>query len=245
MSDNKDLDSALSPEELDEIELALGYKFKNPEMLLHALTRRSFWHENRDTCSENNERMEFLGDSVLNLIIAHILYVWFPEAEEGELQKRRASLVKLNALAKIMRRLGIANFIRMGRGDEISGCRDRNSILADTTEAVIAAVFLDGGYDNAEKFINNHFRLMLNNVALSKCYEDHKSLLQEKSQAVLGITPVYTLLDKKGEDHSVTFQMGVFIGGQLAAIGEGPSKKEAAQEAASLALSCLEWPPDS
>lgn len=243
MSDNKDLDSALAPEELNEIELALGYKFQNPEILLHALTRRSFWHENRDTCSGNNERMEFLGDSVLNLIIAHILYLWFPQAEEGELQKKRASLVKLSTLAKVMRRLGIAKFIRMGRGDEISGCRDRSSILADTTEAVIAAVFLDGGYENVEKFIDDHFRFMLRNIHASRSFDDSKSLLQEKCQAVIGITPVYTLLDKKGENHSMTFQMGVFIGDQLAAVGEGPSKKEAAQKAADLALSSIEWPP--
>jgi len=242
MLTHKDLGSTLSPEELIEIESSLVYKFKDPDFLLNALTRRSFWHENRSTCNENNERMEFLGDSVLNLIIAHILYFCFPEAEEGELQKKRASLVKLNSLAKIMRQLGLAKFIRMGKGDERSGCRERNSILADTVEAIIAAIFLDGGYYNVEKFINTHFKSMLDNLEASRVFEDPKSLLQEKSQALLGITPVYVLMDESGEEHSRIFRMGVFIGESLVAEGEGPNKKEAAQSAAGLALSSFTWP---
>ncbi|MGC8658465.1 MAG: ribonuclease III [Desulfomonilaceae bacterium] len=242
MLTNTELESPWSEDELEEIEASLGYKFNDTDFLLNALTRRSFWHENRSTCSENNERMEFLGDSVLNLIIAHILYIWFPQAEEGELQKRRASLVKQAALAKIMRRLDMAKFIRMGKGDELSGCRERNSILADTIEAIIAAVFLDGGYYCAEKFINTHFRFMLEELESSRAFDDPKSMLQERSQALMGITPVYVLLDESGAEHSRVFRMGVYIGDCLAAEGEGPNKKEAAQSAATFALSSFQWP---
>ena len=242
MLTNKEIEVPWPSEELDEIETSLGYKFNDLDFLLNALTRRSFWHENRSTCSENNERMEFLGDSVLNLIIAHILYIWFPEAEEGELQKRRASLVKQAALAKIMRRLDLAKFIRMGKGDELSGCRDRSSILADTIEAIIAAIFLDGGYYCAEKFINTHFRFMLEELGSSRVFDDPKSTLQEKSQALMGITPVYVLLSESGAEHSRVFKMGVFIGDCLAAEGEGSNKKEAAQSAATFALSSFQWP---
>lgn len=244
MSIQKDLDSSLSPSELMEIESALGYKFKDPDLLLNALTRRSFWHENRSTCADNNERMEFLGDSVLNLVIAHILYTTFPDAPEGQLQKKRASLVRQNALARIMRQIGVAKYIRMGKGDEISGCRERNSILADTVEAIIAAVFLDGGYHCGEEFITTHFRLMLQNLLDSRNFDDPKSLLQEKSQAELGMTPFYILLEETGEEHARTFKMGVVIGENLVAEGHGPNKKEAAQVAASRALSDLQWPSD-
>ncbi len=242
MVTNKEIASPFTPEELHEIETALGYQFKDSDLLLNALTRRSFWHENRTTCSENNERMEFLGDSVLNLIIAHILYLWFPDDEEGELQKKRASLVKQNALARIMRRLGLARFIRMGKGDERSGCRERSSILADTVEAIIAAVFLDGGYYCAEKFISAHFRFLLDELETSRVFEDSKSMLQEKSQALIGITPVYVLLEETGAEHDRIFRMGVYIGDSLAAEGEGQNKKEAAQSAAGLALSSFNWP---
>ena len=131
---------------LEQIETKLEYKFQDPGRLTSALTRRSFWHENRSTCVENNERMEFLGDAVLGLIIADILYKKYPESNEGDLQKKRASIVNRGALARLMRNLGLAQFIRMGKGDEISGCRDRDSILADTLEAILAAIYIDSDF---------------------------------------------------------------------------------------------------
>jgi ribonuclease III len=236
-----DLSYPFSPEDLREIGLSIGYTFHDHDKLINALTRRSFWHENRSTCTDNNERMEFLGDSILNMVVAYILYLEFPGADEGELQKRRASLVKQNSLAIIMRDLGLAKFIRMGKGDERSGCRERNSILADTLEAVIGAVFLDSGYEDATRFIHTHFRTMLDSLNDVACFEDSKSLLQERSQALFGVTPVYVVLDEIGEEHSRIFRMGVFLGETLLASGEGPNKKEAAQMAASKALSSNDW----
>lgn len=241
MCPETELEFPFLDDEIKKIELSIGYKFQNRQTLCSALTRRSYWHENRSKCTENNERMEFLGDAVLNMVVANILYSRFPEANEGELQKRRASLVRQNSLAEVMRELDLSGFIRMGKGDERSGCRERSSILADTLEAIIGAIFLDGGYEDATKFIRDHFRTMLAKLDELPCFVDSKSLLQERSQALLGITPVYGVLEEIGEEHSRIFRMGVFVGEELVGSGEGSNKKEAAQIAAANALSCNEW----
>lgn len=227
--------------ELDysEVETVLGYRFHDQAHMINALTRRSYWHENRDTCLEHNERLEFLGDAVLGLVIADILYREFPDDEEGELQKKRASLVNRAALAQLMRQLQIARFIRMGRGDELSGCRDRDSILSDTLEALIAAVYLDGGFDEAAIMIAKHFYPLIEKCSTRDGLEDCKSILQEKAQAELGTTPTYEVVDQWGEEHSKTFSVAVYIGDQLAGSGIGKNKREAAQNAAREALEKL------
>jgi ribonuclease III len=227
-------------ESLEEVEGIVGYRFANPAFLVSALTRRSFWHENRETCAEHNERMEFLGDAVLGLVIAYILYREFPEDEEGELQKKRGSLVNRAALAQLMRHLDLGRFVRMGRGDEISGCRDRDSILADTLEAVIAAVYLDGGFRKAEKMIESHFYPLIERCATREGLEDSKSLLQEKAQAKFGITPTYEVVDEWGEEHRKTFAVAVCLGKEVFGLGTGRNKREAAQNAAREALDRLE-----
>ncbi|MDQ7785818.1 MAG: ribonuclease III [Desulfomonilaceae bacterium] len=233
--------------ELDysELEFVLGYRFRNPTHMVNALTRRSYWHENRDTCTEHNERLEFLGDAVLGLVIADILYREFPDNEEGELQKKRASLVNRAALAQLMRQLRLARFIRMGRGDELSGCRDRDSILSDTLEALIAAVYLDGGFDDAVTMITKHFYPLIEKCSTRDGMEDCKSVLQEKAQAELGTTPTYELVDQWGEEHSKTFSVAVYIGDRLAGTGTGKNKREAAQNAARVALEKLDGPAET
>ena len=223
-------------QELRDIEDILGHTFKDTCHLLNALTRRSFWHENRESCSEHNERLEFLGDAVLGLVVADILYHEFPEDEEGELQKKRASLVNRAALAQLMRRLELANFIRMGRGDEISGCRNRDSILADTLEALVAAVYLDGGFEKAAHMIQKHFYPMIRRCSTREGLDDCKSVLQERAQARLGITPTYEVLDQWGEEHQKTFSVAVYLGNEIAGRGTGKNKREAAQNAARQAL---------
>jgi ribonuclease III len=225
---------------LAEAEAVLGYGFKNTEHLLNALTRRSYWHENRETCLEHNERLEFLGDAVLGLVIAGTLYRRFPGAEEGELQKKRASIVNRGALADVMRKLDLARFLRMGKGDELSGCRERDSILADTLEAIIAAVFLDGGYESAEQFIDRHFLSLVDRCALGRGVDDCKSLLQEKAQATYGVTPSYRVMAEWGEEHRKTFSVAVFLGDHEAGVGVGKNKREAAQNAAQRALIAME-----
>jgi len=207
--------------------------------MVNALTRRSYWHENRDTCLEHNERLEFLGDAVLGLVIADILYREFPDDEEGELQKKRASLVNRAALAQLMRQLRLASFIRMGRGDELSGCRDRDSILSDTLEALIAAVYLDGGFNESAMMIAKHFHPLIEKCSTRDGMEDCKSVLQEKAQAQLGTTPTYEVVDQWGEEHSKTFSVAVYLGDKLAGSGTGKNKREAAQNAAREALEKL------
>lgn len=226
--------------DIDEIEGILGYRFVTLTHLVNAFTRRSYWHENRDTCEEHNERLEFLGDAVLGLVIADILYHQFPEDEEGELQKKRASLVNRSALAELMRSLDLARFIRMGRGDELSGCRDRDSILSDTIEAIIAAVYLDGGYDQAAGMIVQHFLPLIDRCSTGDGLADCKSLLQEKVQAQSGTTPSYHVVDEWGEDHSKTFSVAVYVGNEVVGVGTGKNKREAAQNAAREALEKFE-----
>lgn len=226
-----------TPLDIEHVEKTLGYSFENIELLISSLTRRSYWHENRQTCSEHNERLEYLGDAVLGLVVAEILYNEFPEEEEGELQKRRASMVNRAALACLMRKLGLAPFIRMGRGDELSGCRDRDSVLADTLEAVIAAVYLDGGFDSARAMIKKYFYPLIEQYPTREggAY-DYKSQLQEWAQAELGVTPHYRVVDEWGEDHDKTFSIAVIFGDVEAGRGSGRNKKEAAQYAAREAL---------
>ncbi len=225
---------------IETIENIIGHSFADRSLLLSALTRRSFWYENRETCLGHNERLEFLGDAVLGLIIADILYEEFPDDEEGELQKKRASLVNRSALAHLFRGLGLAEYIRMTRGDEISGCREGDSVLADTLEAVIGAVYLDGGPPSARTVIERHFRPLIGGCYLWNGMDDCKSRLQEKAQAVLGVTPTYRVVEESGEDHSKLFQVVVYLGEKITGQGAGRSKKEAAQNAAREALQALE-----
>jgi ribonuclease III len=227
-------------DELVEIEETIGHKFADRSLVLDALTRRSYWHENRETCQFHNERLEFLGDAVLGLAVADILYREFPDEEEGELQKKRASLVNRAALAKLMRQLNLGRFIRMGRGDEMSGCRERDSVLADTLEAVIAAVYLDHGFLAAQKMIEKHFYPQIEACSTREGLEDFKSKLQERAQALLGITPGYEVVDHWGEEHDKTFAIAVYLSDRLMGQGTGRNKREAAQNAAREALTKLE-----
>jgi ribonuclease III len=239
MCSDENLNIGNELDHMPEIETVIGYRFTTSSHLLNALTRRSFWHENRDFCLEHNERLEFLGDAVIGLVIANMLYREFPNAEEGELQKKRASIVNKKALAGVMRGLNLADFIRMGRGDELSGCRDRDSVLADTLEALIAAVYLDGGFDRAEEVIEKHFNPLVSGCSTVEGIDDCKSLLQEKAQGQLGITPTYQVMDQWGEDHQKMFRVGVYLGNQVVGVGKGRNKREAQQNAARDALSNL------
>jgi ribonuclease III len=240
MVSDETVTDGVTKEDMRHIEATLGYEFCDCSHLVNALTRRSYWHENRESCLEHNERLEFLGDAVLGLVIADILYREFGDDEEGELQKKRASLVNRAALAQLMRHLDLARFIRMGRGDELSGCRDRDSILADTLEAIIAAVFLDGGFHEAATMIERHFYPLIERCSTREGVDDCRSILQEMAQARLGTTPTYEVVDEWGKEHSKTFSVAVYIGDEVAGLGTGKNKREAAQNAARDALDKLE-----
>jgi ribonuclease III len=235
----QDLTAIYQDSDILTMEAAIGYTFNEKVFLVNALTRRSYWHENQGLCNEHNERLEFLGDAVLGLIVAELLYIEFPNNEEGDLQKKRAGLVNRTALAQNMRNLGLSHFIRMGRGDELSGCRDRDSVLADTFEAILAAVYLDGSFKSARKVIEKHFLPLIKRSSFWDELKDCKSHLQEKAQADLGVTPTYQVIDQSGEDHCKVFSVAVYLGEQVFGLGTGKNKREAAQNAAREALEKL------
>ncbi len=239
MRPEQDLKGTCPEISLAEVEAIISYSFRNPSLLLDSLTRRSYWHENRASCEHHNERLEFLGDAVLGLVIAEKLYQEFPEFEEGDLQKSRAKLVNRSTLANLARELGIAKFIRMGRGDELSGCRDRDSILADTLEALIAAVFLDGGFSAAKTFILRTFSELVEFINNTAEAYDYKSVFQERMQSSMGITPTYHVVGQWGEEHCKTFAVAVQVGGNTVGQGTGRNKREAAQNAAKNAMENL------
>lgn len=214
----------------------IGVEFSNEEIIREALTHRSFLNESKDKDLKNNERMEFLGDAVLELVVTEYLLSKFPERPEGELTSLRASLVRTESLAMEAKRLEVGEFIYMSKGEEATGGRSRPYILANTFEAIIGAIFLDKNYETAQQFILSNICYKTDEIVSSEGYIDAKSKLQEISQDLKKITPVYKLLGSSGPDHNKTFEMGVFIDEKLFGKGTGKSKQEAEQNAASDAL---------
>jgi len=220
-----DASSLPSPESLDA---ALGIRFLNEELRETALTHRSFAFEHGvDT---TNERLEFLGDSVLGLVVTDMAYAAFPNRSEGELAKLRAAIVNAQALADVARSLGLGGLVRLGKGEEQSGGRDKASILADALEAVFGAVYLDLGLDETRRLIERLFR------PLMEAYDrdgggDYKTILQELASRELRTMPEYRL-EERGPDHEKEFTATVFLGGEALGAGVGKSKKEAEQRAA-------------
>jgi ribonuclease-3 len=213
----------------------LGHRFANAELLTQALTHRSYVNE----CAEpvkDNERLEYLGDAVIDLIVSVELMRRFPDAREGQLSKLRASIVSEAGLADVAERLELGDALRVGRGEEISGGRAKPSILSDAFEAVIAAVFLDAGLDRATEVMLAWFRFP-ERVALERA--DPKTELQQRIQAELHITPTYRVVAERGPDHDKVFQVELVVGGEVKSRGEGRTKKEAEQAAAGALLDQL------
>lgn len=234
-------------ERLGGLEQAIGYSFQNPDLLLPALTHRSFAHEQqleskqarKQVCHIHYEEMEFLGDAVVNLVIGHLLMEEFPEASEGDLTRLRAKLVNVNHLSRLAKHLGIDRWIRLGKGEEATGGRNKASILSDVYEAVCAAVYLDRGFEAAFKMIKRHFAEIFSGPDLNLIEQDYKTRLQEVVQAELKKTPRYRLVSECGPDHCKTFEIEVVINRRLKARGAGKSKKEAEQAAAQNALAII------
>ena len=226
--------------DLSKPEKAINVKFKNQSLLETALTHRSYINENPEA-GENNERLEFLGDAVLELIITEFIYEKFPQKPEGELTNLRASLVNANILGKVAGDLGVNDFLRLSRGELKDIGRARQIILANAFEAIVGAIYLDNGHDSAKNFILRVLEPKIPEILEKKLYKDAKSLFQEEAQERVGITPTYEVVKEWGPDHDKHFIVGVYLEKELVAEGEGASKQEAQQQAAHLALKAKNW----
>lgn len=224
-----------APPILSDLEEALGYRFRDPEILEGALIHRSYQSEHLEL--DDNERLEFLGDAVLGLTITDFLYTEFPEMSEGEMAKVRAAAVSREDLAAIAERVGLAAHLRLGRGEEITGGRNKASILSDALEAVIGAVYLDAGYEQASSCVARLWEEAVRHRAQRPGGADHKTRLQEVLAAT-GLSPSYRL-EASGPDHRKVFRAEVLVAGEVRGEGSGGSKREAEQEAARAALTRL------
>lgn len=222
--------------DLNKLETELKVKFKDQDLFRNAFVHRSFLNEHPEEKLPNNERLEFLGDSILSFVVSQYLYENFPTHPEGDLTNFRASLVNAKALSTIAKTLNLGDYLLLSRGEEASGGRNRQYLLANTFEALLGALYLDQGVAVARSFVLDRVIPYLPKIIESKLYKDFKSLLQEKSQEKTGATPSYKVLTEVGPDHAKTFTMGVFLEDKLLSEGIGQSKQEAEQEAAKKAL---------
>ena len=225
---------------LGPLESAVGYRFKDLGLLEHALTHRSKAHEDASGGVFDNESMEFLGDAVLGFVIADLLFREFPQHDEGHKSKIKASIVSTSALGRLAESIDLGEYVLLGRGEEKTGGRRKQAILADCYEALIAAIYLDGGIDAARAFIKREFQEFIANARRhGVAGQDYKSGLQELVQARSQPLPEYRLVGTFGPDHDKRFEVEVLVAGEPLARASGPSKKEAEQEAAKKALENL------
>jgi ribonuclease-3 len=227
--------------EFSELEKKLKVKFKNKDLLTQAFVHRSYINESPNLGFSHNERLEFLGDAVLELIVTEYLFKKYPEKTEGELTSWRAALVNANMLSDIAQRLEFNDFLLLSKGESKEEGKARQFILANTIEAFIGSLYLDRGIKDCEKFITSFVLSELPRVIEEKLFRDAKSLFQEKAQEKVRITPTYKVLEESGPDHEKNFVVGVFLGEELIARGEGLSKQEGEEKAASQALEIKKW----
>jgi ribonuclease III len=222
---------------LADIQQRIAYQFSNTELLERALTHKSYANENR--VPYHNERMEFLGDAVLNLVVSEYLMKTCPDSTEGDLSRLRAAVVSEPALAAIAREIGLGRYILLGRGEEQTGGRDKGSLLANCLEALIASIYLDTGKDSADAFVIRFFENIIQKTCTSRGTLDHKTKLQELCQERLRQLPEYKVVSASGPDHQKQFEVEVWIKGQVSGRGIGRNKKEAEQRAAKEAIARL------
>jgi ribonuclease-3 len=228
-------------QERQQFEKTIGVVFRNPELLRTAFTHRSYLNEHRSLGREHNERLEFLGDAVLELVVTRFLFDRFPEKPEGDLTAYRAALVNTNTISQAGARLGINDCMLLSKGEARDEGRARQYILANAFEAVIGALYLDQGYEVAQDFIAKNIFPLVDDVVKKRLWQDNKSHFQEVAQERVSITPSYSLLKEEGPDHDKHFTVGAFLNKDLIARGEGKSKQEAEQDAAKKALEAKGW----
>lgn len=226
---------------VEEVEKILGVSFNNKGLLKQAFIHRSFLNENKNIGLEHNERLEFLGDAVLELVITHHLYEAYPDKTEGDMTSYRSALVNADTCSEVSEKLGFNDYLLLSRGEAKDTGRARQYILANTLESVIGAIYLDLGYDATKKFIDTHITPLTEEIVKKGLWVDAKSKFQERAQDVTGITPLYKTLKEIGPDHDKKFSVGVFLGTEQIATGEGQSKQDAEQEAARKALENKSW----
>ena len=218
----------------------IGVSFKEISLLQQAVTHRSYLNENRSYELNHNERLEFLGDAVLELIVTQYLYAKFSNPE-GELTSWRSALVNGEMLAKVAQEIGVEKYLMMSRGEAKDAGRARQYLLANALEAIIGAIFLDQGYDVAKEFVLKNVVVNLKEILEKKLYLDPKSYFQERAQETNKLTPSYRVMKEWGPDHDKHFVVGIFLGSELIAEGEGNSKQEAQREAARIGLETKGW----
>ncbi|MDP4008168.1 MAG: ribonuclease III [Candidatus Peregrinibacteria bacterium] len=213
--------------------------FKDKSILDHAFVHRSYLNENDD--KKSNERLEFLGDAVLELVVTDYLFSTFPTLDEGVLTSYRSAVVRGSNLALIAQNLELGQYLYLSRGEEGSGGREKHYILANTVEALVGAIYLDQGWDVSTKFIHKWIITTLDNIISEGLYLDAKTYFQEKAQEILSITPHYKVLKEEGPDHDKSFTVGAYLGDRKSGEGEGTNKQEAEQSAAMAAIKARGW----
>ena len=215
--------------------------FKDKDLLKQAFVHRSYINENPGSFLSHNERLEFLGDAVLELIVTDYLYENYPNYTEGELTAVRSALVNAIIISEVAQEIGMNDYLLLSRGEAKDNGKARQYILANTYEAYVGAVYIDQGYKTADKFITKTLLPRTKEIVEKKLWRDAKSLVQEKAQEMVGVTPAYKVLNETGPDHDKHFTVGIFFGGSKIAEGKGKSKQEAEQHAAESALKSKNW----
>jgi ribonuclease-3 len=224
-----------------KLQETIGILFQNLELLDNAFVHKSYLNEHRNLKTHHNERLEFLGDAVLELVVTEFLYKSYPDQEEGELTNWRAALVKGKHLAEIAAELDLGLYLYLSRGEERSGGRKKNYILANTLEALIGSIYLDQGYLKAHQFIEKFILKRLEQILEKGLHIDSKSRFQEIAQELLGLTPEYRLVSEAGPDHNKVFTMALYLGSEKVSEGAGSSKQKAEQEAAQAGIKVKQW----
>lgn len=228
-------------ESLSALATKLGVQFNDQNVLLSAITHRSYLNEHREATQDHNERLEFLGDAVLELVVTDYLFNKYPDKPEGELTAVRAALVNTNSLADSSRELGVNDYLLMSKGEAKDTGRARQYILANAFEALIGALYVDLGYEAAKEFIASHLFEKTDRIVEKRLWQDPKSRFQELAQEHSSITPTYETLSQEGPDHDRVFTVGVFVGKEKIGEGQGRSKQEAEQQAAEKAIEAKGW----
>ncbi|TSC67690.1 MAG: putative ribonuclease III [Parcubacteria group bacterium Gr01-1014_72] len=227
--------------DLESFEKHVGVSFLDKDLLRQAFTHRSYINENRGLPTGHNERLEFLGDAVLELAITEYLYARYPEKTEGDLTSYRSALVNAGTLSEVASELAMNDYLLLSRGEAKDTGRARQYILANTIEAFIGALYLDQGYDAAKRFIAAHIFHLIDDIIAKSAWIDSKSHFQEQAQEIAGITPSYKVVGEEGPDHDKHFTVAVCLDREQVAVGSGRSKQEAEQDAAEKALKAKGW----